>query len=103
MSMYTNLLGTALDQRDQADRTPSVGELFARCLKSRIALQASAARLPRHAKSLKELTGQLDYDVSLIGLARRLNIAFVVRQFDNGERRRLELLLTERGIALGEG
>jgi hypothetical protein len=102
MSMYTTLLGTALDQRDQTERAATIGDLFAQMLRTRIRLTASGITSPKQAKTLGDVTNQLSYDVSLISLVRRLGGTFAVERFDNGERRLLEQALIDQGIPLDE-
>jgi hypothetical protein len=101
MSMYTTLLGSALDQRDRSGRGTAVGDLFAELLRCRTQLAASGILSPRQARTLGDVTSQLEYDVSLISLARGLGIDFAIGQFDNGERHLLEQVLIERGLPLG--
>jgi hypothetical protein len=102
MSMYTTLLGSALDQRDQSDSGTTVGDLFSQLLRCRTQVAASGILSPRQAKTLGDVTSQLEYDVSLISLARGLGIDFAIDQFDDGERHLLERLLIERGLPLDE-
>ena len=102
MSMYTTLLGSALDQRDQADNSPSIGELFAQLLRCRIQLTDSGILSPRHAKTLQDVTSQLEYDVYLISMSRTIGVEFAIGEFDDGERHRLEQVLIDRGIPLDE-
>lgn len=102
MSMYTTLLGAALDQRDQTEPTSSIGDLFAQLVGCRIRLTASGISSPKQAKTLADLTSQLEYDVSLISLVRRLGLAYAIDRFDDGERHRLEETLMSRGVPLEE-
>jgi len=102
MSMYTTLLGSALDQRDQSERSPTVGDLFAHLLRCRSQLADNGILLPKQAKTLGDVTSQLQYDVSLISLARALGIESAIEQFDNGERHLLERALVDRGLPLDE-
>ncbi len=102
MSMYTTLLGSALDQRDRSDSSPTIGDLFARLLRCRNRLADSGITSPKQAKTLGDVTGQLEYDVSLISLVRGLGIAFVLERFDNGERHLLEQVLVDRGLPLDQ-
>lgn len=102
MSMYTTLLGSALEQRDGSDSSTTIGDLFAQLLGCRIRLAASGIKSPKQARTLGDVTGQLEYDISLISLVRRLGIDFAIERFDDGERHRLEQALTERGIPLDE-
>lgn len=102
MSMYTTLLGSALDQRDQTGPVASIGDLFAQLGRARIRLTTSGISSPKQAKTLGDVTGQLEYDLSLIGLVRRLGGTFVVERFDDGERHRLEQMLVDQGIPLQE-
>jgi hypothetical protein len=102
MSMYTTLLGSALDQRDQSDGGTTVGDLFAQLLRCRTQLAASGILSPRQARTLGDVTSQLEYDVSLISLVRGLGIDFAIEQFDNRERHLLEQVLIDRGLPLDE-
>jgi hypothetical protein len=102
MSMYTTLLGSALDQRDQSDSSPAIGDLFAHLLRCRSRLADSGLASPKRANTLGDVTSQLEYDVSLISLARGLGIEFAIDQFDNGERHLLERVLVDRGLPLDE-
>ncbi len=100
MSMYTTLLGAALHQRDQTEPASSIGDLFAQLVGCRIRLTASGISSPKQAKTLGDVTSQLEYDVSLISLVRRLGLSFAIERFDNGERHQLEDLLIARGVPL---
>ena len=100
MSMYTTLLGSALDQRDQSDSSPTIGDLFAQVLRCRSQLADSGILSPRYAKTLGDVASQLEYDVSLISLVRVLGIDFAIERFDNGERHLLEGVLVDRGLPL---
>jgi hypothetical protein len=102
MSMYTTLLGSTLDERDQSDSSASIGELFAQLLRCRIRLADSGILSPRHAKTLGDVTGQLEYDFYLISLSRSLGVEFAIEQFDDGERHRLEQALIDRGVPLDD-
>ena len=102
MSMYTTLLGSALDQRDRSDSSPTIGDLFAHLLRCRNRLADSGIASPKQAKTLGDVIGQLEYDVSLISLVRGLGIAFVLERFDNGERHLLEQGLVDRGLPLDQ-
>jgi hypothetical protein len=66
----------------------------------RIRLTASGISSPKQAKTLGDVTSQLEYDVSLISLVRRLGLSFAIERFDNGERHQLEDLLIARGVPL---
>lgn len=98
--MYTTLLGAALDQGDQANSTATIGDLFAELSKSRVRVTASGIRSPRQAKTLGDVISQLEYDVALVSLARRLDIDFHIERFDDGERHQLEQVLLDRGLPL---
>jgi hypothetical protein len=102
MSMYTTLLGSALEQRDQADGSPSIGDLFAHVLRSRGRVTDSGIASPRQARTLGDVTSQLEYDVALTSLARGLGIGFAIGRFDDGERHRLERALVDRGLPLDQ-
>jgi hypothetical protein len=98
--MYTTLLGSALLRRDQAAGSPTIGQMFAELLRSRVQLTASGVPSPRQAKTVDDVASQLAYDLALIGLVRGLGIGFVVERFDDGERHLLEQTLIARGIPL---
>ena len=97
--MYTQLLGSALEQRDQSDIRPRQGDALAQLASSRARLR------PRHpgwgtTGGFEAVADALDYDLALIILARGLDIDFAIDRFDNGERHALEVALAERGIVV---
>ena len=98
MSMYTTLLGAALEQRDHSHRGATVEELVAACTSMRDQLGASGFPSPPQASTLRDVTSRLAYDVSLIRLVRGFGLDFVLEDFDNGERHRLEQVLIDRGL-----
>ncbi len=100
--MYTTLLGAALDQGDSTDSTATIGELFADMVRRRARATSSGIHSPKQAKTIGDVIAQLEYDVSLISLVRRLDTEFDVDQFDDGERHRLERVLLDRGLPLDE-
>jgi hypothetical protein len=97
--MYTQLLGSALEQRDHADIRPRQGDALAQLASSRARLRP---RHPgwNHTEGFEAVADALDYDLALIILARGLHIDFVIDRFDNGERHALEVALAERGIGV---
>jgi hypothetical protein len=98
--MYTTLLGSALNQRDQAEGPPTTGRLLAELLRRRMQLTASGVPSPRQAKTVDDVASQLAYDLALISMVRSLGIVFVIERFDDGERHLLEQTLIDRGIPL---
>jgi len=98
MSMYTTLLDTALGQRDRSVPEPSPGDLLARLARSRASLVAGGVRAVDQAHTLEAVIRLLDYDVSLIDVARSLGIPYAIDRFDDGERQRLEDALRYLGI-----
>ncbi len=97
--MYTQLLGSALDQHDHADIGTGPGDELARLSSYRARLRGDGPD-STPTKGFEAVADALDYDVTLIVLARSLDIEFAVERFDNGERRFLEVALAERGIGV---
>lgn len=97
-SMYTQLLGLALDDGGEADLHTVMGEVFAELLHRRKLLRAPSA----DPQDLGAVADQLAYDVALIRLATSLGIDWDLQGFEQPvrERRLLEQALTERGIPL---
>lgn len=102
MSMYTTLLGTALDRDRRSDRTATIGDRFADVLRTRVRLLSSGVPSPRQATTLEDVTIQLQYDVALISLVSDLGLEYAVDRFDDGERHVLEEALVDRGVPLDE-
>jgi hypothetical protein len=100
--MYTTLLGAALEQGDQPDSTATIGDLFANMLRTRTRVNSTGIHSPGQATTLVDVISQLEYDVSLISLVRRLDIDYRIELFDNGERHQLERALLDRGLPLDE-
>jgi hypothetical protein len=99
--MYTTLLGSALLRRDQSAGPPTIGQMVAELLRSRVQLTASGVvSSPSQAKTVDDVASQLAYDLALISLVRGLGIGYVVDRFDDGERHLLEQTLIGRGIPL---
>jgi hypothetical protein len=101
MSMYTQLLGSALDQRDDADIGADSGDVLARLSTYRARLRPDGPD-PDPREGFEAVADALNYDVALIVLARSLDIEFAVERFDNGERHLLEAALAERGFSVGQ-
>ena len=100
MSMYTQLLGSALDERDRCGTGASHGEVLADLSWCRALLRYTGAHAAA-AGRFEEVTTSLDYDIALIVLARALHIEFDVEQFEGGERHLLEAALAGQGIGAG--
>jgi len=99
--MYTQLLGSALEQRDLADSRPRGGDALAQLSRSRALLRPGRSSSDRTG-GFEAVADALDYDLALIILARGLNIEYAIDRFDNGERHDLEVALAERGIGVGQ-
>ena len=104
MTMYTQLLGSALDERGHPDITSDIGEFLADFLSSRARLHAGLTSVEETQPELLAVTNELAYDVALVRLARRLGIECEVDWFERPlrARRSLEKVLVTRGIPLEE-
>ncbi len=99
--MYTQLLGSALEQHDHADINPRQGDALAQLASSRARLRPGRfGSAP--TQGFEAVADALDYDIALIVLARGLDIEFAIDRFDNGERHALEVALAERGIGVDQ-
>lgn len=101
MSMYTQLLGSALEQRDRADIAPAPGDALAQLSRSRARLRSGRPG-SESPTAFEAVADSLDYDVALIVLARGLDIEFAIDRFDDGERHLLEVALALRGIGVDQ-
>ncbi len=98
MSMYTQLLGLALENRNDADLHAMIGEVFADLVRTRRLLQ----EVSEEPRALGTVADQLAYDVALIRLATSLDIDWDLSGFEQPDRERqlLEQALIERGVPL---
>jgi len=104
MSMYTHILGAALDERPVPAVTPTTAEALAALLQCHTRVGSSASSERRLDWSSIALAHQVAYDIALIDLARCVGIAGDPSTFDQPERRRNELKqeLEYRGIPVDE-
>jgi hypothetical protein len=102
--MYTQLLGSALNQRRPADIGPTTADALAelfRC-RRRLLVRTGASRQPGHG--LGVVTDHLAYDVALVRLARSIAIDCDPSRFDQPqhERQTVERALVARGVPLDD-
>ena len=104
MSMYTQLLGAALDKIHRPDDELTTGAMLAELLRCRSQLVASASSHIGSGWAPSAVADELAYDIALIELARHLGIECDGRGFDQPryERTRLERAVVSRGIRLDE-
>ena len=103
MSMYTQLLRTAIDERQRSDDRPTTGHALAEVLRCRGRLSGGGGSSSA-GWALARVADQLAYDIALIGLAQELHIECHVDGFDQPEpeRARVEDALAARGIQLDD-
>jgi hypothetical protein len=96
--MYSQLLRTAIEDRDGSTSEATPGEFLAELLQRR----GNMAALPNPGPGRvpAAVADQLHYDIALVELCRRLGIECDVRTFDqpDSERRRLERALEAKGV-----
>jgi hypothetical protein len=101
MSIYTQLLDTALGQIPSTEEELTPGEALTELFRCRTVLGAGLARTGSNWAPAA-VANELAYDIALIELARSLGVACDVSRFDRPghERARLERELAARGIRL---
>jgi hypothetical protein len=104
MTMYAQLLGSALDRREQLDVESTAGDALAELLRCRSDIHSEPHLKRRSGQALSGVAEQLAYDVALVGLARRLGIDCDLDHFDQPHRARhtLERALATRGVPLDD-
>lgn len=102
MSMYTQLLGAALEKIASSTEESTTGEALVELLRCRNRLDAGMAREGPHWAT-DAIADELAYDIALIELARGFGVECDVSDFDNPRKGRagLERDLGSRGIRLG--
>jgi hypothetical protein len=102
MSMYTELLGAALDNLHPFEVDTPTSDLVAELWRRRRQFGAIDARHRGTGWAPVGVADQLRYDIALIGLARHLGVRCDPGDFDQPEpeRFRLERDLIGRGIPL---
>jgi hypothetical protein len=103
--IYSQLLGVALDEGTESDEGLTIGGALATLLMHRGRLRGVRGGEPDSSGgTLNALSNELDYDIALIKLCRRLDIQSDVHSFDppHRERSRLEKSLADYGIRLDE-
>lgn len=101
MSVYSQLLGNALDQT-HAGQGSTTGDVLAQLLERRNRLGTDLSLYPGSDWAPDAIADQLAYDVALIELSRCLGIEVDLTKFGQPqhERARLEHALVSRGIRL---
>ncbi len=87
MTMYTQLLGSALDERGDTDSAPDIGEFISDFVRCRTRLHAGLTSTEESQPELLAVTNELAYDVALVRLARHLGIDCEVDWFERPLRR----------------
>jgi hypothetical protein len=102
MSMYTQHLGIALEERAHFSIRPTTGDAFAELLRCRRRLSAGISLSREPDRALGAVSEQLAYDVALIEFAEGLGIGCDPLRFGRpqGERHAIEQALISRGIPL---
>jgi hypothetical protein len=104
MSMYSELLVSALDIDQPSDEEPTTSAALSHLLRRRGRLGGS--RWPQKGAEARygTLVDHLAYDAALIKVVRLLGVDCSAEEFDLPERARtrLEAVLTSRGIPLDE-
>jgi hypothetical protein len=103
MSVYSQLLGSALDQTHSGHGL-TTGDVLARLLERRNRLGTKMSLYTGSDWAPDAIADQLAYDVALIELSQRLGIEIDLTKFGQPqhERARLEQVLVSRGIRLDE-
>ncbi len=98
MSMYSQLLKAAIEDRHGSTSEATPGELLAELHRRRGNL--AALPNPGPGRVPAAVADQLHYDIALVELSRRLGIECDVRTFDqpDSERSRLERALGAKGV-----
>lgn len=101
MSVYSQLLGNALDQT-HASQGSTTGDVLAQLLERHNRLGTNLSPYTGSDWAPDAIADQLAYDVALIELSRRLGIEVDLTKFGQPqhERARLEQVLVSRGILL---
>jgi len=104
MSMYTELLESALRQPASSKGTTTTGEVLAEVLRCRNRLGSAGEALTGSSWVPGALADELAYDMALIELAGRLGIECDSKEFDKPRfgRSRIEKELASRGVLLDE-
>ncbi len=103
MSMYSQLIRSALDTRDVEFDAP-IEQLHKDLLSLHASLQRTGSEYPKHSReAAAEIAQQLAYDVAMVDLARKLGVACDLSGFDRPEEERLRLRreLSRLGIKVG--
>jgi hypothetical protein len=104
MSMYSQLLASALDIDQPSDEEPTTSAALIDVLRSRVRLGESEGAKDGAQARYGTLVDHLTYDAALIKLARLLGVDCGPEEFDLPEkaRARLEEVLSDRGIPVDE-
>ncbi len=103
MSVYAQLLGSALDET-HSGKSSTTGDALAQLLEHRNRLRTKTLSYTGSDWAPDAIADQLAYDVALIELSQRLGIEVDLTRFGQPrqERDRLEQALVSRGIHLDE-
>jgi hypothetical protein len=104
MSMYIDILDTALRQRSRRVDVPTVAEAMAELLECRNRLGSMTTSGRGEDWTADALADQVAFDVALIELARSAGIECDPAAFEQPDRSRTELIRTlmARGLRLDE-
>jgi len=102
MSMYSQLLGSALEHAGTSDVVLTASETMAELLRSRRRIAQSASGRAGSQGISNAIADQLAYDVALLSFAHSAGIAWDISTFaqPSEARMRLERELLARGIDL---
>jgi hypothetical protein len=102
MSMYTQLLGTALESHSSSPKEATSGQALADLLHSRKRLKEASRHGSNWASAV--VADELAYDIALIELARLVGVECEVGEFDQPRdgRAHLEERLEFQGMFLGK-
>jgi hypothetical protein len=102
MSMYTQLLGAALERHSLSPSEATSGQALADLLHSRKRLKEATRHGSNWASAA--VADELAYDIALIELARLVGVECEIGEFDKPAegRTHLEERLESRGIFLGK-
>lgn len=104
MSMYTDILQTAIRQRQRPAKPPTVSDAMTELLDCQSHLCLANALERSMDWTATALANQVAYDVALIELARSVGLTCEPRAFERPELCRTELIreLLARGLLLDE-
>jgi hypothetical protein len=104
MTIYTHLMGQALDEIESSRKGQTTGEALAELLRCRARLNSAAPSRTQAGWAPSAVADELAFDVSLMALARPHDLDCDPLRFERPqeERFRLEQGLAARGVRLDE-